>query len=70
MCVCPCSVTSGVDRKPLEGVHSVRMQQDTEFESDGRTIRCTEVGNTQFMRYATFIVRLHGHSFGVNNVLQ
>ncbi|XP_029504899.1 zinc finger FYVE domain-containing protein 16-like isoform X1 [Oncorhynchus nerka] len=36
-------VTSGVDRKPLEGVHSVRMQQDTEFESDGRTIRCTEV---------------------------
>uniref|UniRef100_A0A674DSE2 Zinc finger, FYVE domain containing 16 n=1 Tax=Salmo trutta TaxID=8032 RepID=A0A674DSE2_SALTR len=38
-------VTSGVDRKPLEGVHSVRMQQDTEFESDGRTIRCTEVGH-------------------------
>uniref|UniRef100_A0A673YF53 Zinc finger, FYVE domain containing 16 n=1 Tax=Salmo trutta TaxID=8032 RepID=A0A673YF53_SALTR len=36
-------VTSGVDGKPLEGVHSVRMQQDTEFESDGRTIRCTEV---------------------------
>uniref|UniRef100_A0A8C8HCN5 FYVE-type domain-containing protein n=1 Tax=Oncorhynchus tshawytscha TaxID=74940 RepID=A0A8C8HCN5_ONCTS len=36
-------VTSGVDGKPLEGVHSVRIQQDTEFESDGRTIRCTEV---------------------------
>uniref|UniRef100_A0A8C7RTW2 FYVE-type domain-containing protein n=1 Tax=Oncorhynchus mykiss TaxID=8022 RepID=A0A8C7RTW2_ONCMY len=36
-------VISSVDRKPLEGVHSVRMQQDTEFESDGRTIRCTEV---------------------------
>uniref|UniRef100_A0A3P8ZAP5 FYVE-type domain-containing protein n=1 Tax=Esox lucius TaxID=8010 RepID=A0A3P8ZAP5_ESOLU len=37
-------VTSGVDGKPLEGVHSVRMQQDTVFESDGRSIRCTEVG--------------------------
>ncbi|XP_041706410.2 zinc finger FYVE domain-containing protein 16 isoform X2 [Coregonus clupeaformis] len=36
-------VTSGVDGKPLEGVHSVRMQQNTEFELDGRTIRCTEV---------------------------
>ncbi|KAL0965204.1 hypothetical protein UPYG_G00278160 [Umbra pygmaea] len=36
-------VTSGVDGKPLDGVHSVRLQQDTVFESDGRTIRCTEV---------------------------
>uniref|UniRef100_A0A667ZQY9 Zinc finger, FYVE domain containing 16 n=1 Tax=Myripristis murdjan TaxID=586833 RepID=A0A667ZQY9_9TELE len=36
-------VTSGVDGRPLDGVHSVRMQQDTEFESDGRSIRCTEV---------------------------
>ncbi|XP_070706754.1 zinc finger FYVE domain-containing protein 16 [Pempheris klunzingeri] len=35
--------TSGVDGRPLDGVCSVRMQQDTEFESDGRTIRCTEV---------------------------
>lgn len=35
--------TSGVDGRPLDGVTSVRMQQDTEFESDGRTIRCTEV---------------------------
>ncbi|CAB1438244.1 unnamed protein product [Pleuronectes platessa] len=35
--------TSGVDERPLGGVRSVRMQQDTEFESDGRTIRCTEV---------------------------
>ncbi|XP_068429791.1 zinc finger FYVE domain-containing protein 16 isoform X2 [Clinocottus analis] len=35
--------TSGVDGRPLDGVRSVRMQQDTEFESDGRTIRCTEV---------------------------
>ncbi|XP_040012699.1 zinc finger FYVE domain-containing protein 16 [Xiphias gladius] len=35
--------SSGVDGRPLDGVHSVRMQQDTEFESDGRTIRCTEV---------------------------
>ncbi|XP_028273119.1 zinc finger FYVE domain-containing protein 16 [Parambassis ranga] len=34
---------SGVDGRPLDGVHSVRMQQDTEFESDGRSIRCTEV---------------------------
>ncbi|XP_037609674.1 zinc finger FYVE domain-containing protein 16 isoform X2 [Sebastes umbrosus] len=35
--------SSGVDGRPLDGVGSVRMQQDTEFESDGRTIRCTEV---------------------------
>ncbi|XP_040915708.1 zinc finger FYVE domain-containing protein 16 [Toxotes jaculatrix] len=35
--------TSGVDGRPLDGVRSVRMQQDSEFESDGRTIRCTEV---------------------------
>ncbi|TDH02396.1 hypothetical protein EPR50_G00172400 [Perca flavescens] len=34
---------SGVDGRPLDGVRSVRMQQDTEFESDGRTITCTEV---------------------------
>uniref|UniRef100_A0A8C3A7U2 Zinc finger, FYVE domain containing 16 n=1 Tax=Cyclopterus lumpus TaxID=8103 RepID=A0A8C3A7U2_CYCLU len=35
--------TSGVDGRPLDGVRSVRVQQDTEFESDGRAIRCTEV---------------------------
>ncbi|KAM9306457.1 LOW QUALITY PROTEIN: zinc finger FYVE domain-containing protein 16 [Pholidichthys leucotaenia] len=35
--------TSGVDGRPLDGVHSVRIQQDTKFESDGRAIRCTEV---------------------------
>lgn len=35
--------TSGVDGRPLDGVRSVRMQQDTEFESDGRSIKCTEV---------------------------
>ncbi|XP_054468280.1 zinc finger FYVE domain-containing protein 16 isoform X2 [Anoplopoma fimbria] len=35
--------TSGVDGRPLDGVRSVRMQQDTEFETDGRTISCTEV---------------------------
>nr|XP_019937712.1 PREDICTED: zinc finger FYVE domain-containing protein 16-like [Paralichthys olivaceus]XP_019937713.1 PREDICTED: zinc finger FYVE domain-containing protein 16-like [Paralichthys olivaceus] len=35
--------TSGVDERPLDGVRSVRMQQDTEFESDGRTLKCTEV---------------------------
>lgn len=34
---------SGVDSRPLDGVHSVRMQQDAEFESGGRSIRCTEV---------------------------
>uniref|UniRef100_A0A4W6DJ21 Zinc finger, FYVE domain containing 16 n=1 Tax=Lates calcarifer TaxID=8187 RepID=A0A4W6DJ21_LATCA len=33
----------GVDGRPLDGVRSVRMQQDAEFESDGRAIRCTEV---------------------------
>lgn len=38
-----CSRTSGVDGRPLDGVHSVRVQQDAEFESDGRSIRCTEV---------------------------
>lgn len=36
-------VTSGVDEKSLEGIHSVRVQQDTEFLSEGHTIRCTEV---------------------------
>ncbi|KAF3849213.1 hypothetical protein F7725_015710 [Dissostichus mawsoni] len=36
-------ITSGVDGRPLDGVRSVRVQQDTEFESDGRTISCTEV---------------------------
>ncbi|XP_070844491.1 zinc finger FYVE domain-containing protein 16 [Chaetodon trifascialis] len=35
--------TSGVDGRPLDGVHSVRVLQDAEFESDGQTIRCTEV---------------------------
>ncbi|XP_038149767.1 zinc finger FYVE domain-containing protein 16 [Cyprinodon tularosa] len=35
--------TSGVDGRPLDGVPSVRMEQDTEFESHSRTIRCTEV---------------------------
>lgn len=35
--------SSGVDGRPLDGVHSVRVQQDTEFVSDGRSIRCTEV---------------------------
>lgn len=38
-----CSKTSGVDGRPLDGVRSVRVLQDTDFESDGRTIRCTEV---------------------------
>uniref|UniRef100_A0A8C6LN60 Zinc finger, FYVE domain containing 16 n=1 Tax=Nothobranchius furzeri TaxID=105023 RepID=A0A8C6LN60_NOTFU len=35
--------TSGVDGRPLDGVHSVKMQQDVEFEADNRTIKCTEV---------------------------
>ncbi|KAK5606617.1 hypothetical protein CRENBAI_017884 [Crenichthys baileyi] len=35
--------TSGVDGRPLDGVPSVRMQQDAEFESDSLSIRCTEV---------------------------
>ncbi|XP_013870552.1 zinc finger FYVE domain-containing protein 16 [Austrofundulus limnaeus] len=37
------SKTSGVDGRPLDGVCSVKVQQDVDFESDGRTIRCTEV---------------------------
>ncbi|XP_051766377.1 zinc finger FYVE domain-containing protein 16 isoform X3 [Ctenopharyngodon idella] len=36
-------ITSPVDGKSLEGVSSVKIQQDSEFEMDGRTIRCTEV---------------------------
>ncbi|XP_026129868.1 zinc finger FYVE domain-containing protein 16-like isoform X1 [Carassius auratus] len=36
-------VTSPVDGKSLEGVSSVKIQQDSEFEMDGRSIRCTEV---------------------------
>lgn len=40
---CFCSKTSGVDGRPLDGVRSVRVLQDTDFESDGRAIRCTEV---------------------------
>ncbi|KAM4720018.1 zinc finger FYVE domain-containing protein 16 isoform 2-T2 [Anableps anableps] len=35
--------TSGVDGRALDGVTSVRMQQDAEFESDSCSIRCTEV---------------------------
>lgn len=37
------SKASGVDGRPLDGVPSVRVLQDTRFESDGRAIRCTEV---------------------------
>ncbi|KAM7368530.1 hypothetical protein PAMP_012864 [Pampus punctatissimus] len=37
------SKSSAVDGKPLDGVRIVRMQQDAEFEVDGRAIRCTEV---------------------------
>uniref|UniRef100_A0A673MQG0 Zinc finger FYVE domain-containing protein 16-like n=1 Tax=Sinocyclocheilus rhinocerous TaxID=307959 RepID=A0A673MQG0_9TELE len=40
-------VTSPVDGKSLEGVSSVKIQQDSEFEMDGRTIRCTEVSTFQ-----------------------
>ncbi|KAK7125320.1 hypothetical protein R3I93_020867 [Phoxinus phoxinus] len=36
-------VSSPVDGKSLEGVSSVKIQQDSEFEMDGRSIRCTEV---------------------------
>ena len=43
MVLCPCRVTSAVDGRSLDGVHSLRTQHDSEFESDGRVIRCTEV---------------------------
>ncbi|XP_019711964.1 zinc finger FYVE domain-containing protein 16 [Hippocampus comes] len=36
-------MTSGVDGRSLDGVRSMRMQQEAEFESDGRVIRCSEV---------------------------
>uniref|UniRef100_A0A672M1L3 Zinc finger FYVE domain-containing protein 16-like n=1 Tax=Sinocyclocheilus grahami TaxID=75366 RepID=A0A672M1L3_SINGR len=35
-------VISPVDGRSLEGVSSVKIQQDSEFEMDGQTIRCTE----------------------------
>uniref|UniRef100_A0A8C7WTZ0 Smad anchor for receptor activation-like C-terminal domain-containing protein n=1 Tax=Oryzias sinensis TaxID=183150 RepID=A0A8C7WTZ0_9TELE len=35
--------SSGVDGRALDDVHSVRLQQDAEFELNGRSIRCTEV---------------------------
>lgn len=40
---CLCSKTSGVDGRALDGVRSVRVLQDADSESDGRSIRCTEV---------------------------
>lgn len=36
-------VTSPVDGRSLEGVSSIRVRQDSEFELDSRSIRCTEV---------------------------
>nr|XP_057910089.1 zinc finger FYVE domain-containing protein 16 [Doryrhamphus excisus] len=36
-------MTSGVDGRSLDGMCSVRMQPDAEFECDGRVIRCSEV---------------------------
>uniref|UniRef100_A0A8C2PUA7 Zinc finger FYVE domain-containing protein n=1 Tax=Cyprinus carpio TaxID=7962 RepID=A0A8C2PUA7_CYPCA len=36
-------VISPVDGRSLEGVSSVKIQQDSDFEMDGQTIRCTEV---------------------------
>uniref|UniRef100_A0A8C2IT78 Zinc finger, FYVE domain containing 16 n=1 Tax=Cyprinus carpio TaxID=7962 RepID=A0A8C2IT78_CYPCA len=38
-----CRVISPVDGRSLEGVSSVKIQQDSDFEMDGQTIRCTEV---------------------------
>lgn len=38
-----CRKSSGVDGRALDDVHSVRLQQDAEFELNGRSIRCTEV---------------------------
>ena len=43
--LCFCSIKSGVDGRPLDAAHRVRMQHDAEFESEGRTIRCTEVSS-------------------------
>ncbi|TSM28092.1 Zinc finger FYVE domain-containing protein 16 [Bagarius yarrelli] len=36
-------IISPIDGKSLEGVYSVHIQQDSGFEMDGRTIKCTEV---------------------------
>lgn len=38
-----CRVTSPVDGRSLEGVSSIRVRQDSEFELDSRSIKCTEV---------------------------
>ncbi|MBN3308529.1 ZFY16 protein, partial [Amia calva] len=36
-------ITSPVDGKCLQGVPAVKMQQDAEFETDGKQVKCTEV---------------------------
>ncbi|XP_041094140.1 zinc finger FYVE domain-containing protein 16-like [Polyodon spathula] len=36
-------IMSPVDGKSLEGVPSIKMQQEAEFESDGKLVKCTEV---------------------------
>ncbi|KAM9455341.1 zinc finger FYVE domain-containing protein 16 isoform 1-T1 [Clarias gariepinus] len=36
-------IISPIDGKSLEGVSSINVKQDSEFEMDGRTIKCTEV---------------------------
>ncbi|XP_017344672.2 zinc finger FYVE domain-containing protein 16 [Ictalurus punctatus] len=36
-------IMSPIDGKSLEGVTSIHIQQDSEFEMDGRSIKCTEV---------------------------
>uniref|UniRef100_A0A672YQM8 Zinc finger FYVE domain-containing protein 16-like n=1 Tax=Sphaeramia orbicularis TaxID=375764 RepID=A0A672YQM8_9TELE len=46
--------TSAVDGRQQDGVRSVRMQQDTEFESDGRAIRCTEVNIPFYVLFCVF----------------
>lgn len=59
VCLHVCRVSSPVDGKSLEGVSSVKIQQDSEFEMDGRNIRCTEVC-TAWCPHNEFLVVISG----------
>uniref|UniRef100_A0A8C9WN66 Zinc finger, FYVE domain containing 16 n=1 Tax=Scleropages formosus TaxID=113540 RepID=A0A8C9WN66_SCLFO len=47
---------SPVDHRSLEGAVSVRVQQETEFEAEGKTIKCTEVRRRR--QLAHFLVEI------------
>uniref|UniRef100_A0A8D0CJT9 Zinc finger FYVE domain-containing protein n=1 Tax=Scleropages formosus TaxID=113540 RepID=A0A8D0CJT9_SCLFO len=53
---------SPVDHRSLEGAVSVRVQQETEFEAEGKTIKCTEVFYHLKSPAASFPTTLSSHS--------